>query len=117
MLVKKLDALSIDDLKSRQVGVDRQLAALKDLLDSRSVASTKALVEEATLIRHSLTLRKPPQQRVHVLIEAISKKKQALTDAQKTREQIQASIDKLKIEILEAETALVKAEKDVVAND
>eukprot|EP00973_Karenia_brevis_P060136 8368570-Karenia_brevis.AAC.1 len=63
MLAKELEALSIDDLKSRQVGVDRQLAALKDLLDARSVASTKALVEEATLIRHSLTLRKPPQQR------------------------------------------------------
>eukprot|EP00973_Karenia_brevis_P080475 11165760-Karenia_brevis.AAC.1 len=108
---------SLEELKSRQVSLDRQIAALRDLEDGRSVSTLKDLKDEATMVRHAITLKKPPKLRAQVLEDAIAKKKESLKDAQKLKEQAQATINTLRVEIVQAETELEKAQLEAVTAD
>eukprot|EP00973_Karenia_brevis_P037001 5100568-Karenia_brevis.AAC.1 len=68
---EELQDKTVEQLRQEQVSVQRQLAALKDLEDARSVKAKSSLQKVAKDIRHQITLRKPVDERVGILEGAL----------------------------------------------
>eukprot|EP00973_Karenia_brevis_P050486 7007647-Karenia_brevis.AAC.1 len=112
-LMKQLADDTLEDCRSRLISIDRQIAALKDLQDSRSVSAVASLKREAKAVRNAITLKKPPSERVATLEEALVKKREALKAAEEQRVALVQNIRDLKIDINNAEVELERAKRAV----
>eukprot|EP00973_Karenia_brevis_P086390 11978602-Karenia_brevis.AAC.1 len=59
-----LKDLSLEELKAEQLSLQRQYAAVADLVDPRSVRLQQFLASELKTVRHEITLRKPVAEQI-----------------------------------------------------
>eukprot|EP00973_Karenia_brevis_P074260 10317492-Karenia_brevis.AAC.1 len=62
-LARQLEGEDLDERRARLTSIDRQIAALKGVQDSRSISITGALKAEAKIVRNAITLKKPADER------------------------------------------------------
>eukprot|EP00973_Karenia_brevis_P063609 8841756-Karenia_brevis.AAC.1 len=66
-LKRQLAQEGLQELKDRLTSLDRQIAAIKDLKDTRSLSVLASLNKEAKMVRHAITRLKPADQQITVL--------------------------------------------------